>query len=71
MQAAGGRGHGAGLEGAEAGGRAVPGRAAGLHRPHQLLPGLHPGAHPGAAGRLHHAPRAQVSIPRAGSVSGC
>lgn len=53
-------GDGAGLEGAEAGRCAVPGRAAGLHRPHQLLPGLHPGSHPGARGCLRHTPRTKV-----------
>uniref|UniRef100_A0AAQ4Q0H4 GPI-anchor transamidase component GPAA1 n=1 Tax=Gasterosteus aculeatus aculeatus TaxID=481459 RepID=A0AAQ4Q0H4_GASAC len=61
LKAADGSGHGAGLEGAEAGGRALPGRAAGLHRAHQLLPGLHPGSHAGARGRLRHAQRAKVT----------
>lgn len=55
------RGDGAGLESPEAGGCAVPGGAAGLHRPHQLLPGLHPGSHAGASGRPRHATPAQVS----------
>lgn len=54
------RGDGAGLESAEAGGCAVPGCAAGLHRPHQLLPGLHPGSHPGARGCLRHTARTKV-----------
>uniref|UniRef100_A0A8D3C895 GPI-anchor transamidase component GPAA1 n=2 Tax=Scophthalmus maximus TaxID=52904 RepID=A0A8D3C895_SCOMX len=52
-----GEGDGAGLAGAEAGRGALPGRAVGLHRPHQLLPGLHPGSHPGARGRLRHTSR--------------
>lgn len=54
------RGNGAGLESAEAGGCAVPGCAAGLHRPHQLLPGVHPGSHPGARGCLQHTPPTKV-----------
>lgn len=62
LKAADGRGHGAGLEGAEAGGRPLPGRAAELHRPHQLLPGLHPGSDSGACGCLRHTPPAKVSL---------
>lgn len=54
------RGDGAGLEGVEAGGCAVPGCAPGLHRPHQFLPGLHPGSHSGARGCFRHTPRAKV-----------
>lgn len=63
-QAALGRGDGAGLEGAEARRRAVPGRAAGLHRPHQLLPGIHLGSHSGTCGCVRHAPRPEVILPR-------
>lgn len=54
------RGDGAGLESAEAGSCAVSGCAAGLHRPHQLLPGLHPGPHTGSCGCLRHTPRTKV-----------
>lgn len=54
LKASDGRGDGAGLESAEAGGCAVPGCAAGMHRPHQLLPGVHPGSHPGASGCPGH-----------------
>lgn len=54
LKASVGRGDGAGLESAEAGGCAVPGCSSGLHRPHQLLPWLHPGSHPGACGCICH-----------------
>lgn len=62
LKTADGRGHGAGLESAEAGGRPLPGRAAELHRPHQLLAGLHPGSHSGSGGSLRHTPPTKVSL---------
>ncbi|XP_042320681.1 glycosylphosphatidylinositol anchor attachment 1 protein isoform X2 [Sceloporus undulatus] len=50
------------LDDAEAGGPAVLGHAAGLYRPHQLLPGLPAGHHFGASGCGHPAHGAQVSL---------
>lgn len=60
LQTSVGWGDGAGLEGAEACRRVVPGCDTGMHCPHQLLPWLHPGPHTGACSCLCHAPRAQV-----------
>lgn len=61
LQTAVGGGHGAGLESAEARRGAVPGCAAGLHCPHQLLLRLHSGSHSGALSCLCHTPRSKVN----------